>query len=184
MRPVILYIPGLGDGYDRFRRLSLGMWRLFGVDARLVPITWYDGGDFDAKYALVETAIRNVRAQNRPVVLVGESAGATLVLHAAARHPDLKRVVTLCGVATPTTPIAARLRRKAPALDTAVTTLPAQFAAPVVSLRAAVDHVVGSRYSSAAGAETQVVWSVGHLLTISLCLTVYSPYLVRLCSRP
>jgi len=118
------------------------------------------------------------------VVLVGESAGATLALHAAARHPDLRRVITLCGVARRNTPIAARLRRKAPALDTAVATLPEQFVAPVVSLRAAVDHVVGARYSSAVGAETRVIWSIGHLLTISLCLTLLSPYLIRQCLRP
>ena len=175
----ILYIPGLGDGYDRFRRGALRLWMLYGVRAKLVPITWYDGGDFETKYRLVTQAVTQT-ATGR-VVVIGESAGATLALHAAA-DPQLRitKVITLCGVTRRTTPISPYLRRRAPALDDAVRHLPEGFKTPIISLRAVFDHVVGRRSSVAIGATEHVVWSVGHLFTIMLCLTLLAPFLVRL----
>lgn len=178
----ILYIPGLGDGYDRFRRSVLRAWVLYGVRAKLVPITWYDGDDFETKYRLVTQAV--ARAATDRVVLIGESAGATLALHAAA-DPQLRiaKVITLCGVTRRTTPISPYLRRRAPALDHAVRHLPEAYRTPIISLRATFDHVVGRRSSIAVGATERVIWSVGHLFTIMLCLTLLAPYVVHMARR-
>ena len=182
----ILYIPGLGDGYDGFRRSALRLWSLLGVKAELVSLTWYDGGSFDKKYALIQASIDTASKDNARIIVIGESAGASLALIAAERNAAVAHVMTLCGVTQPNTPIAQSLRRRAPALDEAVGRLSQHDQRPSLqrtSLRAFIDSTVGKRYSIASGADERIVWSVGHLLTIVLCLTVFSPYMVRCAIR-
>lgn len=170
----VIYIPGLGDGYYRLRTAALSLWKLWGTPATLAPIRWFDGKGMEQQLDIVRDAIDAVPPKSR-IVLVGESAGATLALHMATRDARVSRVITLCGVASPATPISKSLRQKAPALDQAVSTLPERFDIDVHSVRAAVDNVVGARYSSAAGAKRHVIWSIGHIMTISLCLTLLAP---------
>lgn len=175
----IVYVPGLGDGYHRLRAAALGWWKVWGANVVPVKIDWYDGHDIDQKMSLIKQAIDTIPPQHR-VVLIGESAGAALALHTSVISDRIDRVITLCGVARPTTPISAALRRKAPALDQAVNTLPEQYEVEVHSIRAAIDGVVGPRYSSVLGARRHVVWFVGHLPTIVLCLTILAPYMVHI----
>lgn len=168
----IIYIPGLGDRYDPFRRACLKLWRVWGVTTEHIPIVWYDGGDFEEKYAKIKRSIDAVG--DRRVVIIGESAGATLALQVAANEPDIHRVITLCGVARPETPIATYLRRRAPALHHGVNTLKTSFDIDVHSVRAFADNVVGRPYSVVKGSTEHVIWSIGHFTTIALCLTLYS----------
>lgn len=178
----ILYIPGLGDRYDPFRRACLKLWRLWGVSVEHVPITWYDGGSFDAKYDLIKKALGRSKADR--TVVIGESAGATLALQVAANEPHIAKVITLCGVARPDTPIAKYLRERAPALDVGVETLAHSFDVEVHSVRAWMDGVVKRKYSVVKGSREHVIWSVGHFSTIALCLTVYAPLLATIAKKP
>lgn len=179
----IIYIPGIGDQYGRFRSLALATWRLWGVRTKHQAITWYDGEGMAAKMLLIQKAL-DAAPKNAFIVLIGESAGATLALHTAAGDKRVGRVITLCGVARPDTPIAATLRRKAPALHEAVTTLPNTFDVDVHSVRAKIDPVVGERYSSTTDATRHVIWMIGHLTTIVLCLTVLAPYMSAIAKKP
>jgi pimeloyl-ACP methyl ester carboxylesterase len=182
MKTTVLYIPGLGDRYDGFRRWALRSWKLWGVDARLVPITWYDGGSMTSKLGRISDAIGQV-SDDRRLVLIGESAGASLALHAGAKDSRVTRVITLCGVARPDTPVSAYLRRRAPALNEGVNDLKESYGMDVHSVRAAADGVVGKRYSVIRGAKEHVIWSVGHLTTISLCLTVLAPIISAIAKK-
>lgn len=175
----IVYVPGLGDGYHGLRSFALALWRVWGASVTPVKIDWFDGRDMDQKMSLVKAAIDTVPASSR-IVLIGESAGATLALHTSVVDKRVGRVITLCGVARPDTPVSAVLRRKIPALDQAVNTLPERFDVDIHSIRAAVDNVVRPRYSSVLGSKRHVVWSVGHLATIVLCLTILAPYMVHI----
>lgn len=136
----------------------------------------------DEKMAAIEQAINAVPDGER-IVLIGESAGATLALHAANRYEKVSKVITLCGVARRNTPVSNYLRRKAPALDQAVNTLPDSFNKPVDSMRAAADSVVGAKYSVANGAKEHIVWSMGHFITIALCLTIFSPLVIAIAKK-
>jgi pimeloyl-ACP methyl ester carboxylesterase len=182
MKTTVLYIPGLGDHYDSFRRLALRSWKLWGVDARLVPITWYDGGSMESKLKRINDAIETTQ-QNSRVVLIGESAGASLALPMAVKDARVTRVITLCGVATPDTPVSRYLRRRAPALSDAVNSLDEEYAADIHSVRAFADGVVNKRYSVVRGAKEHVLWSIGHLTTIGLCLTFYAPILCAIAKK-
>ncbi len=181
MKTHIIYIPGLGDRYDGFRVAALKSWRLWGVSVRHVPITWYDGGSMDSKLDRIDTAISQAPS-NANIVLVGESAGATLAL-AMAENPSISRVITLCGVATPTTPVSGYLRRRAPALNDGVSGLAGSYDADIHSVRAAIDGVVAKKYSVVNGATEHIIWSVGHLTTIALCLTIYAPIITSIAKK-
>lgn len=178
----ILYIPGLGDRYDGFRRAALRFWNIWNVTAKLVPIKWYDGENMEVKLARVAKAIEACPNDAR-IVLIGESAGATLALATAESDTRVHRVITLCGVARQATPVSSYLRRKAPALDQGVKSLGDECPVEIHSIRALVDGVVGKRYSVASGATEHVVWSIGHLTTITLCLTLYSVYVIHLAKQ-
>jgi pimeloyl-ACP methyl ester carboxylesterase len=182
MKTTVIYIPGLGDGYDGFRKASLRTWRLWGVRAVHVPITWYDGQPMNEKLTRIRKAIDRVPRPSA-VVLVGESAGATLALHEGEQNERVTRVITLCGVARSNTPISSHLRSKAPALDQAVRKVPESYTVDVHSIRAAMDAVVGNRYSTAAGASVHVIWTMGHLTTIVACLTILAPIISTIAKK-
>lgn len=180
MQTKIIYVPGLGSNYNQFRKLSLRMWRLYGADAQLAPIDWYDEHDLKQKLAAVTLLIEH--ANNEQIVLVGESAGASLVLHLAS-HPKVTKVITVCGVAQPETPISSYLQKKSPALLQATRTIPNTSALKVESVYAAVDSVVGRKYSAATGAKRHKLWTVGHLTTIAACLTFLAPLMVTIAKK-
>ena len=178
MHTTILYVSGLGDQYDDVRRFCLRGWRLWGVTAKLVPMTWYDGKAFDQKYNRITSAIDGIKDNSR-IVVIGESAGATMALQ-VANHPRVSRVITLCGVARPTTPISSYFNKRAPALIVATRSVPNTSDYDVHSVRAVIDGVVGKKYSTASGAKQHTIWTVGHLFTILLCLTILAPLMVTI----
>ena len=179
MKTNVIYIPGLGDHYDSFRRFALRFWKLYGVTTVPITITWYDKGSLIDKMALVQDAIDTVPADSR-IVLLGESAGAALALHVAQSTPRVNRVITLCGVASRNNPIASSMRKKVPALDEAVRSLPSRPIDDIHSFRAWRDGVVHSRYSTAEGATQHVLPVIGHLATIAGALTVLAPYIAAI----
>lgn len=170
----ILYVPGLGDRYDGFRRICLTAWKLYGVEARLVPMKWTSQESFEDKLM----RLRNAIDEYDDVILVGESAGGTMVLHIAEEDPrNVVRYVTLCGVCQADMPIADRLNRRNPALLQAGRSLSGKY--PRKKLRhyeALYDSVVPARYSSVEGFDKRIVLSLGHFFTITLCLTLYAPW--------
>ncbi len=178
MHTTILYVSGLGDRYDSIRRFCLRGWGLWGIDAKLVPMTWYDRQGFEQKYERIISAVERTEEGSR-VVVIGESAGASIALHAAS-HKRVARVITLCGVAQSTTPISSYISKRAPALRVATRTIPSTSSYDVHSVRAAFDSVVGKKFSSADGAKLHTVWSAGHLFTILLCLTLLAPLMVTI----
>lgn len=182
MKTHIVYVPGLGDGYDWFRSAALKTWPLYGVSTTYVPISWFDGGSMSSKLKRVEVALQRIPS-GRHIVLIGESAGAALALNGARKFARIDQVITICGVASRQAPISRRLRTRAPALDEAVRTLPVHVQLPVHSIRARYDPVVDKKYSTAPGATPHVIWSLGHSTTIALCLTLLAPFVTAIAKQ-
>ncbi len=180
MQTRVIYIPGLGDHYDGFRKFTLKWWTLLGVRATHVPITWYDGGDFEQKIGLVTQAIEAHRAER--IVVIGESAGGALALHAAT-NPNVSRVITLCGVASRSTPISSYLEKRAPALVAAARTIPDVSNYDIHSVRAYIDPVVSAKYNRAKGAKVYTLPLIGHFIPIVLCLTILAPLMVTIAKK-
>lgn len=177
-RTTILYVPGLGHQNDMLRGACLKLWRVWGVEAHLIPMAWDDGRTFEEKYARLQTEI----AKYERVILIGESAGAAMVLYAASRDAkNVARFVTLCGANNPAMPISDYIHKRSPAFVEAVRSLPRSYAnlEKIHCYRALHDRVIEKKYSLVPGAKEVIVFSIGHLITISLCLTIYGPWFTR-----
>lgn len=143
---------------------------------------WYGGGDLSARYDAVTAAIDRAQLDGQRVVLIGESAGASLAINVAARRPDIDGLMTICGIVSPRAEVSAVIRKKSPAFNRSLGELERALGeldvAMVCNVRAIVDSVVPKQSSVIPGARRRVVWSVGHLATITLCLSVYGGLLI------
>lgn len=186
-RRTVLYIPGLGDGYDPARRLALWFWRLYDVHAELVPMRWAHEASYDAKYKRVVAAIQQAESKDEKVVLIGESAGGSMALNVFADMPSVERVVTICGVNSADIKIAPRLRHRNPAFLTSVERLVRSRVLidtrKITTLYARYDESVAERYTRLPGAAARRLPGVGHLVTIALTLTIFARIPTRISKR-
>lgn len=181
---LVLYIPGLGDHYDGGRSFALWFWRIYGFNVQLVPVKWYGGGTYKEKLALVTQRANNAITKGYEVTLIGESAGASLALNAAAQLPRLHRVILVTGVNSSKVSISPRIQRRSPSFvasskaitDSLVKITPGK----IHTIRALVDGTVSPRFNDIPGAHKHLMWSIGHLPTIFLCLTLLSPLLAKI----
>ncbi len=178
----IIYIPGLGDKYDNLRSKALKWWpRLHDVTAELVSMNWSTEVELQPKIQRVEVAIRRAVVDGKDVVLIGESAGAAIAL--ISDSSEVKKILTICGVANGAIQIGDGYAKRAAALKPAVDGLRKREAAGTLpknihSFRAAFDEVVYKKHSVAQGATEHVLWIVGHMITIFMALTLLSSILV------
>lgn len=91
-----MYVPGLGDGYDIFRRHALKKWKRNGLVVSFVPMRWHDRAEtFQQKLTRINEIID--QKPDCRTVLVGESAGGAVVVGLAAKRSDITKVITICG---------------------------------------------------------------------------------------
>ncbi|RYX79280.1 hypothetical protein EON76_00990 [bacterium] len=184
MKDYIIYIPGLGDHYDSSRRRALSLWRLFNVKTELVPMQWYDGMSLLAKRKAVQDAIDGAVAKGYRVSVIGESAGATLALSLFSTDNRLNRLVTLCGVIDPEAAVSPKIYQRSPAFqssmqhlaDVNVSRLDTQNITVITSV---YDPVVSQKTNVIKNNEPLRILSIGHFITIALCLTIYSLVVIR-----
>lgn len=187
-RHYIIYISGLGDHYDTVRAFFLRLWYIYGVKTRLVPMQWYGDGSYEQKVRQIKQAISAAQQAGYAVSLIGESAGASIALNVAAATPTLHRVVTLAGVNSSVMPISPVTRRRSPAFDVSAMNIGASLKLLDISrihtISAASDSIVPARYSTIPGAHNHRIWSVGHIATIILSISLLSGYIVSIIKRP
>ncbi|MEP7205055.1 MAG: hypothetical protein ABI716_02585 [Candidatus Saccharibacteria bacterium] len=181
MKHYIIYVPGLGDHYDGIRRFLLRFWRLYGVRTQLVPMQWYDGEPYQAKYELIVAAVSAAQEKGYCVSLVGESAGASIAMNAFSRDDRLYRFISLCGVNSFHSSISPRILANSPAFKQSLSHLAAsQWVAvrarpdSIISMSALSDSVVSVSKNRIKGVKNKRIFSVGHLTSIFLCLSIFS----------
>ncbi len=186
----ILYIPGLGDGYDHYRQKALRLWSLFGVQAQLLPMKWYGDEAYDKKYVRASRIINDIAQQGHRITLVGESAGGSMAINLFADHPSVDSLITIAGVNKGSTPIASRTLQRGPAfadsrqgIGASLDRIDDERRRAIHTVSAWWDPVVRAQYSQVAGATNHRVWSVGHLTTVALCLTLFSGYVIFLAKQ-
>ena len=190
MKHCVIYIPGLGDRSVIERllsRLVLKLWRLYGVRAEMLAVRWYDGLPFDEKRDRILAAVDEKIRRGYTVSLIGASAGASMAINVAAARPEIWKIVTVAGVSSPFIPISPSIRRSSPAFVTSCESLATSIArvpaTKIHTISALSDSVVGKRYSFIEHAHNHRLLSAGHLMTIALCLTLFSPYVIFLIRR-
>ncbi|HMH70321.1 MAG TPA: alpha/beta hydrolase [Candidatus Saccharimonadales bacterium] len=186
----ILYISGLGDRYDSFRRFCLRFWRLFGVTAELVSMSWTNGATYEEKVKIINQRVD--AAKNKRIVLIGESAGGSTALNMyAARPNNFYKVMTICGKNTKADHVSPHLYRKNPAFKTSmyqaeksVALLSKTKRQAFISVHPLVDHVVPVRETLIPDCQRVQLWTIGHLGTIAFALTLGSFIIIRIAKRP
>lgn len=180
MKYYIIYIPGLGDSYDGLRRFLLFFWRIYGIKVEHVPVKWYDGKSYQEKYKRVAAAVQNAQTLGYTVSVMGESAGGSMAMNIFARNESIHRLISLCGVNSYKTPISPRIFERGPAFKESVSILNASQAGAIkrvqqiTSITALYDETVPIKSNIIPGARRVTIWSIGHLITIVLSLSILS----------
>jgi len=173
----VIYVPGLGDSFDAARQRALSYWKLWGITAKLVPMNWRSGETYDAKYQRLLNEVN----QHEQVIIIGESAGATMALRAFNDNMDVIKCITICGVAKNTVHISALYSTRAPALRTATENVPNNYnnAKNILSIFSPFDTTVVARNAVAVGATKRKIYVPTHMLAILFGLVLYLPYILK-----
>ena len=184
----IIYLSGFGGQYDNFRLWALRRWRFRDVSVELVSMKW-ESETFLQKIARVDQAID--RARGKRIVLIGESAGGSMAVHIYARRPDeLYKVMTICGKNSHPETVgqeyydrSAAFRDSMVSLDKSINELTNNQRKQFVSIYPFYDETVPVRETLLPDCRRVRLWSIGHLPTIALAITLFSPILVRMARR-
>jgi len=185
----IIYIPGFGDRYDVIRRPLFNCWRIHGISTEFVPMNWRSAENYTDKLARIDGAIG--RAKGKRVVLIGESAGGSMVVAAhAKRYSELHQSMTISGKNRHAATVAPRFyckytafRDATQAADIAILHLSDNALRSFVSFYPLFDGVVPIQDASIPRARFIRLYSIGHLFTILMALTIFSGYIVRVARR-
>lgn len=191
MKHHIIYLPGLGDGYNGFRRTVLSAWRLYGVTVEYIPMNWYKGGSYESREATVRRAIAAAKKQGKTVSLVSESAGGAIALNLFSEDSELYRLVSICAVNNPDTPVSPRIYARSPSFHGAVkklaTTLPKineTRRQSIVVLTSLYDGTVKAADSKIVGARSHTIFALGHIIAIATTIMFYGYWVTRFITRP
>ncbi len=183
----VIYIPGLGDGYDGARRFLLGLWRYRDVSVALVPMRWMVDDGFETKRQRVYDAIDKAQRQNKRIVLIGESAGGSMAVNVyASRKDEIARVVTLCGKNTHPETVSPRLYQKNPAfrasmsaISESIGLLDRESRQRFTSIHPLYDPVVPVSETFLADCRKVRIFIFGHIVPILCLLSFLSPIVIR-----
>lgn len=186
MKQHVIYIPGLGDRYDVFRKLGLTLWRRPGVAVTLVPMRWLDPQEtYEDKVTRIGEAIS--KYDDRRVVLVGESAGGAVAIACYRRFREqIARVVTVCGMnqgAGAVNPVLYRKNRAfrdaMVASDSALPALTAKDKTNMLTIYSSNDGVIGKKDTLLEGVRSIDVNVPLHMLAIGYVLLVRNDLVIK-----
>jgi dienelactone hydrolase len=164
--------------------IVLRLWSIFGVSPNYLALDWSSSESFDAKLKHLLGEIDKLSAAGHNVSLVGVSAGATAVLNAYAKRPDLACVVCICGKINNPQSVGRRIYDNSPAfmqsidlVQSNVAKLTAQQRKSILCLYPSKDSYVPPADSIVAGSIKKRVITHGHILSIFYCLTFKSRFI-------
>ncbi len=183
----VIYVPGLGDKKVDGQRRAVNAWRLWGVEPELFQMNWGDKKPWLPKFQRLLARIDELSEQNKPVALVGVSAGASAVINAyAARKGKIAGVVCIAGKINRPQAIDQRYYvnnisfvTSAHDCEQALQTLTADDRARILSRFAALDLRVTREDSRVPGAHNRLSPTIGHVLTIAVQLIFGAPSFLR-----
>lgn len=173
----IVYIPGLGDGYDMFRKAGLLLWRKPGTKTTLVSMHWMDTHEsYEDKLGRIKKAID--KYPSHKVVLVGESAGGAMSIVAMRRfRSKIHRLVTVCGMNQGAGNVSGYVYYQNKAFkytmeeaDTITPTLSAEDRRSMLTIYSPLDATVTPKATLLDGVKAHKLFIPGHLPTIFVVL--------------
>ena len=186
----IIYVPGLGDIYDRGRVFALKTWTRRHVSVEFVPMKWRSTTEsYGDKMRKVEQAIERSTADT--IVLVGESAGGAIVTAAGQRHKDkVDKIITIFGKNAKAHRVSPYVYRKNQAFkdamlhsDKIIEEMDLMAAKKYVNFYSPYDPTIRLIDTHIPGAKIRKIQTPGHLLSIGLVLTVFQAIVIREATR-
>jgi len=187
----VIYVTGVGDANVSSQRRAVSVWRLWGVQAAVLQMQWARAETWHVKQARLLAEIDRLLAQDRPVALVGASAGAAAVVNAyAIRKDQLIGCVLIAGKVNHPETIGENYRRGNPdllacvqACQQSLAELDTQDRKRILSRYALFDAVVPLQDSVIPGARGGAVPTAGHTITIALQLLFGAPSFLSFLKR-
>lgn len=179
MSVAVIYIPGLGDGYDRARQLAVRYWNSDAVTVCFVAMKWSRKTEsFEQKYERIMEVARVARQTNEKIVLVGESAGGAMALYTLRQAGSaIDYVVTVCGYNHGASGLARYHETAHPAfyalmprVDEIVGTMTADERRKITTVYSRLDRVVTPDHTLIVGADARSSTIPGHGLSIAWML--------------
>jgi len=186
----IIYVPGLGDVYDRGRAFALKSWSRRHLDIVFVPMKWRSTSESYAdKMRKVEVAIE--RCKSDRIVLVGESAGGAIVTAAGFRFKHkVDKTITIFGKNAKAHSVSPYLYRRNLAFkdammqsDYSIEEMNDTQAKKYLVIYSPFDPTIRKIDTYIPGAKMRKISTPGHLLSIALVLTVFQSIVIREASR-
>lgn len=186
---ILIIVPGLG-GENPYLKKVANSWSKYGIKTYIHNVNWRDGEkSFKPKLKRLVNQIDELSKKGR-ISLLGTSAGGSAVLNAFnERKSKIHKVVNVCG----------RLRKGVnvfPSLNLATITSPSfkesvlvcekiqkqltkKDKAKIQTIQSLFDQTVPISTMTIEGANNEQIFSIGHGLSISLAMTVYSKNIIR-----
>lgn len=176
----IVYVPGLGDSYDRLRRHALNRWKHPRCEVSFVPMNWQSRDEtYEEKIKRLRTIIAASRAKK--TVLIGESAGGSVVTaEFLSRDTDIDKAITICGKNVRADRVSPSIYVNNPAFrmamqyaDVAVGSSSTIEKGMFIAYQAWLDTVVFKVDMAVPGAVYRRLPSIGHFISIALMLYLF-----------
>lgn len=183
----VIYVPGIGDAHARGQDKVFALWRLLGVVPHYHPVGWLGEEPFADKLDRLLAEIDRYHEQGDTVSLLGFSAGGSVVVNAfSARRDEVTAVVLISGWLKGPAGTSQQYFVKNPAfkqsLELLQQNLPRLNVADkqrLLTLNPFIDPVVPSKAGTIPGVRRWRTVAFGHVMSIVVGLTVYTPFIVR-----
>jgi alpha-beta hydrolase superfamily lysophospholipase len=181
-RPVLIIIPGIGDDIPIYYRFAK-RWERFGYEVHVISYGWAEHYMSEAR----KTSVFKRRLEpftNRPLYIIGVSAGGTVAVRLLAELSNVRKVITVCspldtmpGLDNPL--LAANIAQ----VKTALAGLDASQKARILSTHAVYDQTVDIRLSQPTGIANWRIPAVIHAVAIFVAMQLYARHLQRFFQR-
>lgn len=191
-------LPGLGDKVKQVELATRIFWKNSGIIPHIIAMNWYDKDEvLDAKLGRILSPATKLKADGNDVVIMGVSAGASAAGNLFIENPTIfSKFINIGGrlKAGDLHPLDPRTldwaARKSPIFKESVlrfesneSKLAPKRRADILCLQPLFDEVVPRSTSSLPGANNQYLWSVEHVITDTLALTLMSNQIFRFLRR-
>jgi pimeloyl-ACP methyl ester carboxylesterase len=176
----VIVIPGLGGKYHLYKRATRH-WQRHGMNPVVFPINWEDTESYTSKARRLNHVIERLSQDNKPLIIVGISAGASAALNAFAQHNTITKVVLICGfmnISFMNQQLMTKRSRafvdSVRALQSVLPKLSSEQKEHILSLTSYNDMVVTDEAAHINGVAHQKIRASGHIFGIAVALLFYA----------
>lgn len=181
----LVIIPGLGDNDKKFNFVVRNWEKEYKIIPHIHLMPWKDKRSFTPKLKRLLLLIDNLYKNGNEVSLLGTSAGGSAVINAFCKRKNkISKVINVCGRLREGKNVFPTLRQAAmtsPSFEESVLLCEANLEklskkdkSKIMTIKPLFDEVVPGSTVAISGANNAVIFSVEHIVSIVLAVTLYS----------